>query len=189
MNFPLTRDRESFPDAQAPSNATILYDATGCTDIPLGTYSTMSERSLLEELAASITEQVQLVVKSLEPSQLPHLHEAKPSSLLDDFYPPQPAFNAFQKIITDAQTLVSLLQPSKIQLLNIALSGAENQALRVAVEWGIADAIEDAGGSIELSKLSKLYKTDEHKLGSLLRLYMLMCRLHIASPYQSTYLC
>jgi len=127
----------------------------------------MSERSLLESLATSINEQVKVALESLPSSQFPHLHHAAPFSLLDESYPPKPAFNAFQKILTDAQALVSLLQPTKVHLLNIALSGAENQALRVAVEWGIADAIQDAGGSIELATLAKKYKTNEHKLGTL----------------------
>lgn len=124
-------------------------------------------KSLIESLAESINEQVQLLVKSVPASELPHLHEAAPFPPLDEKYPSPVAFAAFQKILTDAQTLVHMLQPSKVLLVDIAMQGVENQSLRLAVEWGIADVIEEAGGSIELAVLAKRYKTDEFKLGIL----------------------
>jgi hypothetical protein len=93
------------------------------------------------------------------------LHEATPFPPLDEKYPSPVAFSAFQKILTGAQALVDILQPSKVLLVDIALQGAENQSLRFAAEWGIADAIEEAGGSVEVAVLAQRYKTDEYKLG------------------------
>jgi hypothetical protein len=124
-------------------------------------------KSLIESLAESINEQVQLLVKSVPASELPHLHEATPFPPLDEKYPSPLAFSAFQKILTDAQTLVDMLQPSKVLLVDIAMQGVENQSLRLATEWGIADAIEEAGGSVELAVLAKRYRTEEFKLGIL----------------------
>jgi hypothetical protein len=124
-------------------------------------------KSLIESLAESINEQVQLLVKSVPASELPHLHEATPFPPLDEKYPSPVAFSAFQKILTDAQTLVDMLQPSKVLLVDIAMQGVENQSLRLATEWGIADAIEEAGGSVELAVLAKRYRTEEFKLGIL----------------------
>jgi len=114
------------------------------------------------------------------------LHKAAPYALLDEVYPPAPIFSAFQKILTDAQALVSLLQPSKIHLLTLALQGAENQALGIAVDWKIANTIHEAGGSIDLAALADKYKTDKHKIGSEICYDLLTNRMHYARPRKST---
>ena len=125
--------------------------------------------SLLESLANSISAQVAIAAANIGSSELPHLHEAAPSEILDNTRPPPEVFEAFQKIIADAQALVSLLQPAKQHLLDAALRPSETQALRVAVDWEIASTIAVSGGSIELGRLAQKHNTDPHKLGDRLR--------------------
>jgi hypothetical protein len=121
--------------------------------------------SLLESLANSISAQVAIAAANIGSSELPHLHEAAPSEILDNTRPSPKVFEAFQKIIADAQALISLLQPAKQHLLDVALRPSETQALGVAVDWEIASTIAASGGSIELGRLAQKHHTDPHKLG------------------------
>jgi hypothetical protein len=106
-----TRDVEVSVPCRIKSNIIMEEAAVFSTAMP--------EQSLLEPLAASINEQVKVVVQSLQPSQLPHLYQAASFPPLDDSVSPAPVFDAFQKILTDAQALISLFQPWKVHLLNI----------------------------------------------------------------------
>src|SRR5271154_356671 len=103
----------------------------------------MARTSRLEALANSISAQVAIAVANIRSSELPHLHEAVPSEILDNTRPPPEVFEAFQKIIADAEALTSLLQPAKQHLLDVALRPSETQALRVAGDWEISSTIAD----------------------------------------------
>ncbi|KAK5211518.1 hypothetical protein LTR41_002979 [Exophiala xenobiotica] len=131
--------------------------------------------SLLHNLLVNIAEQGG-ILEGVLGDDTGHLFEPTPWKTYDQELPPRGAWEASQKIVADCEALIALLTPTKIKLVTECIANNSTVALGVAADFKVADKIIENGGEVSLGRLAELCDTDEHKLGSVMRL---LCHRHI----------
>lgn len=125
--------------------------------------------SLLQNFVSSIkvnAEKLEERYKECELNDELFLYDSKQSALDDpDRLDDHEALALREKLLVDCRALESLITPSRHKLSHISLLPLKTSSLRVALELAIADTIEAAEGSIQLTKLAKEVSVNENKLG------------------------
>lgn len=125
--------------------------------------------SIIKNLVSSIKANAERLEQRYEECGLSDeifLYECRQSRLddpdrLDDFE----ALSLREKLLVDCRALEGLITPSRHKLSHISLLPLKTSALRAALELGVADAIESAGGSMQLGELAQAVSANENKLG------------------------
>lgn len=93
-------------------------------------------------------------------------------AMIDDpaFIPSVEAFDLMEKLRTSLRALESAFTPTKEKHVKIAMASFKTRALHVAVELGLSDAIDAAGGEVDVKDLARSLDVHPNKLGNLMRI-------------------
>lgn len=91
--------------------------------------------------------------------------------------------NLAQSIVTDCEQLISLLVPSRIQLLQHAFAGALPAAMAVVAHFKVADVIEELNGRATVAEIAQMVDTDATKLGEFTKWYQLCFTHFVKATY------
>lgn len=131
---------------------------------------------LLSELASLVQQNaldLEAELAAMNGGAAPDLSLESPEpALIDDpaFIPSVQAFNLMEKLRASISALESAFTPSKEKYALIAMSPLQTKALNIAVELGVSDAIDAAGGEVELTELARRLAVHPNKLGHIMRI-------------------
>lgn len=161
-HFPQLRSRFAIHDPATTSKYSFVSSLVcGCSS---------PEMSFLSNLVAALAQNVQILEAELQTegeSTMPYLREPQLYNVMDDptKLPSWKVFQAMESICADAKALQSAVTPNRSKLLSIAMSATKAASLQTAADLGVADAIEERGGSASLGILAKNLEVNENKLG------------------------
>lgn len=99
------------------------------------------------------------------------LESAAPATIDDPaFIPSVRAFGLMEKLRASLRALESALTPTKEKHARIAMSYLKTKAVHAAVELGVSDAIDAAGGEAGLEELARGLGVHPNKLGHVMRI-------------------
>ncbi|KAF4547591.1 O-methyltransferase domain-containing protein 5 [Elsinoe fawcettii] len=102
----------------------------------------------------------------------PHLWATSPFHDLDDVnaLPSLRASRLMEQMRLDCRAIDAIVTPARQKVLDTAMLQMTASALNTAAALGVADAIDEEGGRVALSSLSRKLQVNENKLGRILRL-------------------
>lgn len=131
---------------------------------------------LLCDIASLIQQNAQALEAELAAMNGGAVPDLSPGSaklaMIDDpgFIPSAHAFGIMEKLRANLRALESAFTPTKEKHAKIAMSSFKTQALHVAVELGLSDAIDAAGGEVEVKELARSLDVHPNKLGNIMRI-------------------
>lgn len=131
---------------------------------------------LLSEIAALIQKNAQALeaeLAAMNGGAAPDLsiESVEPAPIdVPPFIPTARAFGLMEALRADLRALESAFTPTKEKHARIALASFKTQALHVAVELGLSDAIDAAGGEVDIKDLARTLGVHPNKLGNVMRI-------------------